>query len=468
MCKNNSLTPYQKSKILELSSVVQELQEDLTEFNLTDTPDEIFQIWSEGDKSPHKDIYEEESKKLLREFNPYWRKTEDLFSLFSKEIKELIALYNEISWYQGIDLAQLEEKIKVIHTNKDEALKYSASTKEKLKATKNLISEQKRLIKPFYAVRYWLNPVQRSYKAKLKLLKNSHSDLSKKLSFIQSLISELRGSLSDTEGKVERFNAFDLESKMQECSDLLETVDEVRVRFERAKQKRRNMDGKIFDLTKEVHKYRREISSLRNKLSEIKSFEKELELCKNSYERAMIHKECSAQFSDGNPGRLRQKTENQVRGVSRNLDKCILRIENIVMTHVRSIKKVIIDGNNLCYQGEKFIGFRALMQATRILSEKYGVLIVFDRSICKLAKKTESNIRKIFPDNVEIHIVSNAKGADETILELASLKITSFVISNDRFAEFFNIDVVKENRLIRHEIIQNRLLIHELEVNVPW
>ena len=46
-----------------------------------------------------------------------------------------------------------------------------------------------------------------------------------------------------------------------------------------------------------------------------------------------------------------------------------------------------------------------------------------------------------------------------------SVNKNTFVISNDRFIDFFEKDAVKGKRLIKHSIISNRVLINELDFN---
>jgi hypothetical protein len=59
-------------------------------------------------------------------------------------------------------------------------------------------------------------------------------------------------------------------------------------------------------------------------------------------------------------------------------------------------------------------------------------------------------------------VASNQK-ADEMVLDAAA-ESTAYVISNDTFAEFPEKPAVREERLIKHEILSGRVFIHDLGV----
>ena len=100
----------------------------------------------------------------------------------------------------------------------------------------------------------------------------------------------------------------------------------------------------------------------------------------------------------------------------------------------------------------------------RILSERYVVTIVFDASIRRILGARGADIQRTLGADAEVHVVATREKADETVLELAGLNEGSFVISNDRFAEFREKLAVKEGRLIRHEIVGGRILVHDLGI----
>jgi len=78
-------------------------------------------------------------------------------------------------------------------------------------------------------------------------------------------------------------------------------------------------------------------------------------------------------------------------------------------------------------------------------------------------QRDDSEIRQLFDDDVDTHIVATKTKADETILKLAT-DDQSYVISNDRFAEFKDKRPVNDKRVIRHEIVSGKVFIPDLSI----
>jgi len=94
--------------------------------------------------------------------------------------------------------------------------------------------------------------------------------------------------------------------------------------------------------------------------------------------------------------------------------------------------------------------------------------VVFDASIRRALQSGDAEVRGVFGGNVKIHVVATSVKADATVLDLAGSDKTAFVISNDRFAEFWEKPAVKDGRLIRHEIVAGRVLIHDLGISEAY
>jgi hypothetical protein len=69
----------------------------------------------------------------------------------------------------------------------------------------------------------------------------------------------------------------------------------------------------------------------------------------------------------------------------------------------------------------------------------------------------EGSIKRELGDAVTVHVVPRAIRADETVLALAVSEDT-FVISDDRFAEFKDKLPVQERRIIHHEVVDGHVL----------
>ena len=102
------------------------------------------------------------------------------------------------------------------------------------------------------------------------------------------------------------------------------------------------------------------------------------------------------------------------------------------------------------------------------LKKSYKITVIFDASIRRILKANDQKIRKLLPKAIDLHVVATRQAADETILEYAAKQESTYVITNDRFADFSSNIVVRENRLIRYEIMANSVFIHDLGMSCSY
>lgn len=218
-----------------------------------------------------------------------------------------------------------------------------------------------------------------------------------------------------------------------------------------------------------------ELSDLKIRLARLESdiakadiFDQRLSSAQNSYEKAKIHEECCRTFDgDGKPGQIKQKKLRELQPIRRNLEKVEARLIRIGQLASRTISTLVIDGNNLCYEGRDFIGLEPLYAVTYALADNYRVIVVFDASIRHLMRMSDLLIAHGFPREVRVHVVASRQAADQTVLETASAA-DAYVISNDRFRDFTDKSAVSDHRLIRHEIVAGRVFVHDLNLTVEF
>lgn len=194
-------------------------------------------------------------------------------------------------------------------------------------------------------------------------------------------------------------------------------------------------------------------------------------------DRAIIHQKCEREFGVGSPRKamseLRSEMrrvdgeardlERQIERIDRDIAKTTDRIRSVAAIAAREIRGLVIDGNNCCYEDSQFVGLAALQPMTTCLSKRYSLTVVFDAAIRSQLGVSDDAIRLVLP-NATVHVVASRSKADETILDSASEDET-WVISNDRYAEYRERPAVRDDRLIRHEIVGGRVLVHDLGVN---
>ena len=242
-----------------------------------------------------------------------------------------------------------------------------------------------------------------------------------------------------------------------EIRSLMSRLTDLRARHEqveRAIEKPRADYISLIDRLERLHK----------SVVEASDFNDRLDRASNSYEKAMIHRECEQRFDIGSPSRVIGNFQRDIRPIERDLEKLRSRIEDIARKAMRTIEKLVFDGNNLCYQARDFCGLGPLKVAVQRLAGRYQILIVFDASIRGKLRMNEGEIANLFGDAATVHVVATKQKADETVLDLAANE-HAYVVSNDRFGDFPEKPPVRERRLLRHEIVDGRVLIHDLGVN---
>jgi len=240
----------------------------------------------------------------------------------------------------------------------------------------------------------------------------------------------------------------------------------------------------LIELRREAHQLEAEAST---KAGDAKRLGSELQLAialqdklGRAYDgaaRKKVHEDCERQLGVGSPGRaiseLRKKLnsldrstrddEHRADRVRRDVAKIEQRIRQLAERAAREITALVVDGNNCCYQHSTFIGLAALSPLARALASRYDTTIVFDAAIRGLLGISDDALRASLP-GVTVHVVATRAKADETILACAR-DSTTWIVSNDRFAEFRDKPAVSDHRLIRHEIVSDRVIIHDLDID---
>lgn len=229
----------------------------------------------------------------------------------------------------------------------------------------------------------------------------------------------------------------------------------------------------------EISSLKSEVTDLDDQIAKVDKIKKKLSEATTGKERWELHDECERKFGEGKPGLvlhdLRGKKrplqddvrdrERQLNRLRRDKEKSEKRIANLAGVAAREVRVLVIDGNNSCFEGKAFIGLAALIPMTEDLARKYPVTVVFDASIRRKLRASDGDITAAL-SHAKVHVVATKTEADETILDISDDPGT-WVISNDRYGEFGDKSPVAESRIIRHEIVAGRVLVHDLSVNEP-
>lgn len=316
----------------------------------------------------------------------------------------------------------------------------------------------------------WLTKEQ----ASLRHLKAELSDgMNQKMSQQQSKLSDLeatRTRIRSVAKELEQHRTFPLSDKQAELSRLTQSIADNTADLTLLTERNLRIYDAIAPLLEKMKKIELEQSDLQSRLELAKDFDWRLSETTDDdrYERKMIHRECECQLEESRPQKIIEESSKKINQLQGKHDKIRRRVEEVIEKSVRRIDKVVIDGNNLCYEDKHFIGLVAIEAILPLLSRKYEVVIVFDPEIRSLLNTDDSGLQKRLTNFAKVHVVASGRKADETVLDLASTNEFIYVLSNDKFDDFNDKSAVKEGRLIKHEIVDGHIFVQDLELREAY
>jgi predicted nucleic acid-binding Zn-ribbon protein len=427
------------------------------------------------------------------------------------EIKELehrrADLVEQVAWATRLNSEEEVDQIARLRSDLEERTaelgRLEADISE-LDATSRLLASQtpalERDTRLGWRVLRWFTTEYGLAKARLMAHEQELADLHSRVQVadekreqVARVVAELTDHIFDNEQALARFRSF----RSVEADEAIAKIDRelsllqkkrdhlkaraayVDCRVEAPLAELRKYESEIEDHESTISKLRSELPGLEGRMAEAERFDKKISSAANSYGKAKLHQECERRFGYGSPRAairaIRSQIhsllssigdhERQIDRLRRDMAKTEQRITKLVAVAAREIDALIIDGNNCCYQGNDFIGLAALIPMTENLSKRYALTVVFDAAIRRLLGVGDDDLRAALPA-AEVHVVASRSKADETILDAAD-EPTAWVVSNDRFGDYRDKTSVKERRVIRHEILRGRILVHDLDLNEP-
>ena len=401
-------------------------------------------------------------------YNPYSNEYNNLKQLFENKTLEKKKLLEELNWFDTTDIGNLHFLLKGKEENKNDTQIIITNIETEIDELKSKINYHKKEIKTLFNPFNWFDNNQKFSRRRLNELDKewdtkleNKADKERELSEIDELINQYKSN-------IDKYTHFDREETNEKLNKLNYKIVSLDEEVKSIYELKVNVDKKLEPILSQIRELESNISSINYRKNRTKSFENDLDYAENSYEKAMIHEDCESSLGDGSPKKIIRESERTLKKLERDLDKAKKRASIISEKARREIHKIIIDGNNLCYEGNEFVGLKPLLKLTAKLEETYKVIVVFDSAIRSMLKTNDENINNQFNENIKTHIVATKQLADETILDIASNDIFCYIISNDRFGEYKDKEAVKNSRIIRHEIIDSNIFIHDLNINEKY
>ena len=397
------------------------------------------------------------------EYNPLEPHLESLIAKIGTLHKQHQLLEDDLGWSASFDRGKAERNL-----FENAALEQVYAREHDLVST--ALSREKRRLRsleevarPGWNPTHWFSSERSTAKSSLSKTQASVAQLESQRDRLANKVETVKEETRKLEGDVERFDHFN----PLICKNTLASVDTklaiLELEVDQVEARKREVDRQLSPLLAELGRVQAEAESIDHTLRLARKFDREITQAPNSYERAMVHQKCQDKLGDSSPRRVIKTRERQLEAVQRDIHKLESRLRHIAEVASRTVEALIIDGSNLCYEDSRFIGLTALKALCREVIKDRDVTVVFDASIRQKLRIGEDQIRLELP-TVKVHVVASRRKADETILHLAADDYV-YILSNDRYIEYPEAPAVTKNRIIRHEIVNGRVLVHDLYID---
>lgn len=396
--------------------------------------------------------------------NPFTKNLEALQRERNKSSIELLDWKTKFAWFQGFNLDR--ENFNLRHAERMES-EAQAKLHQAQQATVGPASSVKKLeLKAAmgFDPRYWfsseravakrmLMEAQQGLAAQKSRVTNAEIEFSKAAELGRKIQSEIAMA-----------RAFDPLLAQSAIAALKANLDRIEPQLASLRQRSNDLDEIMREPLENMRKQEAERTMIMSRISRAEAFDSSLSNASSSYERAKLHEQCDSELGDSKPGNVLRQSRGALRSVDDKIRKLQARVDSLIRFATWDIRHIVIDGNNLCYEGKRFLRLAALEALVPILVRKYKVTLIFDASIRRKLELSSKDIEARFPQAERVHIVASKRTADETVLAAAGDDPHTFVLSNDRFVDYPEKMVVKEDRVLRHEIVSQAAYIHELRI----
>lgn len=351
----------------------------------------------------------------------------------------------------SVDLSQIIATTGDSKTALERRLKDARATKSNpLFVWKYFTSEQRRL-------RYECNRLQREI-----------SKTSKRLLREKEALSKISLDLTSLKKRISEYESFDIKDAEEQLAVVKPKTQRIASALTAAKGELKKIEKKVEPHLQELERLEAELANFKSEIAKANLLENSLSAADNSYEKAKIHQECEEKFGFGSPKRVINDRQGGIRRIKNNIPKRQRRIREELKKLDRTISHLIVDGNNVCYEGKSFIGLRAVTALLQALGDRFKVTVVFDASIRRLMKTDNQGISELIGPKVATHVAPTKTAADEFLMKLAGRDKSVYIFSNDRFSEYHDYDAVKSDRVLRFLIADDRLMANELDISVDF
>lgn len=402
------------------------------------------------------------------DLNPLNQKYAEIQMRLAKREQSERQLVDELHWYNHLDPQALEHDQRVTEAR-------AAQLRQDIQALDRDVQEcRARLAEIEPAIGTLFNPLNWFAMDQIELRRRRdelRARCNQKAAQKQAKDAELDSTLAriaSVANELGRYRAFDAPRRQEELAQLRQKIRDAQDELAIVGERKQRVDATLAPLLQEMQRLERSKRDAEQDLKAAEDLDRRLSLASNPRDRALIHEQCERQFGEGSPRKVIVERQRKIRQLEHDYDKARRRAEDVARKAALRIDMIVIDGNNLCYEGDRFIGLAAIEAIIPKLARMYQVVIVFDAAIRRRLNVNDADLRKRLGNDAQVHVVASREKADETILNLASANEFAYVLSNDRFGDFNDKPAVKAGRIIRHEIVNRHIFINDLQLQAAY
>ncbi|OZI47758.1 hypothetical protein CEK29_03320 [Bordetella genomosp. 5] len=373
----------------------------------------------------------------------------------------------ELSWFTGVDLECASSELMRAQRMKEESQARLGLMRQDIgdleTSVHRLEAEAGMGIDP----RHWFSSQRAVAKRQLASMQQKLAEGQKSAARLETVISQAVEDGRAIQDEIERARIFDPLLAQSAIAALQATLDRIAPQLTALRHRSEKLDKTLKEPQLRLYDEDAQRARLLTRIDLAEIFDRKLNKASNGYEKRQIHLECGSSLGDESPGAVMQESRKALRRVDANIEKLRARIAELVKIASRDVRNIVIDGSNLCYEGKELVGLAPLKAIIPILAEDYTVTLIFDASIRRKLKLNDKDIVAAFPEATRVHTVASKRKADELILDVAGEDPSTFILSNDRFAEFPEKSAIKEERVLRHEIVGKMVRIYDLRIAAP-
>ncbi|MBD0865214.1 MAG: hypothetical protein GDA36_06175 [Rhodobacteraceae bacterium] len=301
---------------------------------------------------------------------------------------------------------------------------------------------------------------------RLEKLEMSLNKLTRDLMINNKTLSEADTDINAERDRITEHENFDPENAKRRLACVTEDIQRSESDFATVSAELERIEARIHPHMLEHERLKSKRAALEADIGNAEQFIQNLEYAANSYERRVIHQKCEEKFGTGNPNKAIGDRRRKIQTLDNNIPKIERRIQEELKKQYRTIDHILIDGNNICYERQVFIGLRGISALLPALRDRFKVTVVFDASIRAMLNTGTHGIGRLLGPKVSTYVVPAKTAADEYLMRLADEGKNTFILSNDRFAEYYDYNVVTTGRILPFMIADGKLMVNDLDISV--